>query len=163
MESSLYPIVQRIKRLEIMHRLSIQRASVQEGVHLGQPPILIYIAEHEGCTQREIADALQVSPASIATSLKRMQRSGLIQKKVDSTDLRSNCLTLTPEGQSAMQRSRQACDAVDRRMFEGFSREELSTFCHYLDRAIGNLSGEEFLDKSFRTLLAEFHNRRGDV
>lgn len=163
MEPRLYPIVQRIKRLEIMHRLCIQRASVKEGVHLGQPPILIYIAEHEGCTQREIADAQQVSASSIATSLKRMQRSGLIEKSVDTADLRSNRLRLTGKGQAAMQRSRQACDAVDRQMFEGFSQEELSTFCHYLDRLIDNLSGEEFRDKSFPALLAEFHNRRGEA
>ena len=139
MEPRLYPIVQRIKRLEIMHRLCIQRASVKEGVHLGQPA------------------------SSIATSLKRMQRSGLIEKSVDTADLRSNRLRLTGKGQAAMQRSRQACDAVDRRMFEGFSQEELSTFCHYLDRLIDNLSGEEFRDKSFPALLAEFHNRRGEA
>jgi DNA-binding MarR family transcriptional regulator len=163
MEPHLYPIVRRIKRLEIMHRLCVQRASVKEGVHLGQPPILAYIAEHEGCIQREIADALQVSPASIAASLKRMQRSGLIQKDVDSTDLRSNRLRLTEKGQAAMQRSRQACDAVDQRMFEGFSQEELSTFCHYLDRLIDNLSGEEFRGKSFPALLAEFYNHREEA
>lgn len=44
---------------------------------------------------KELSDGINVSPASVAVSVKRMQKSGLITKISDENDLRCNRIALT--------------------------------------------------------------------
>lgn len=153
MEYDYRMIVDRMAKLNIIHRIFIHRAAAENGLFFGQLPILQYIAEHNNCTQRQLADTLQVSAPSIATSVKRMQKSGMLKKTADEGDLRCNRISITEKGRKSAEFGTQVFDAIDRRMFRGFSEGECEEFCGYLSRLIGNLESDEFRNKSMFALM----------
>ena len=71
-------------------------------LHFGQLPILEYIAAYPGCTQSDISEAINVSPASVATSTKRLSKAGFITKTADSDNLRRNKIYITEPGLEQM-------------------------------------------------------------
>ncbi|MGM9607055.1 MAG: MarR family winged helix-turn-helix transcriptional regulator [Oscillospiraceae bacterium] len=133
--------------LHALHRARIN--AVQTELHerglsdLGSPMIL-FILEHRGdhgeiASQRELAQALRVSQATIATSLKSLERLGYVEKRLDDRDNRRNRIAITEKGVAAVKQCHEIFDAIDRRMMEGFSpqeREELDRLQH---RMLDNL------------------------
>ncbi len=121
---------------------------------LGQPMILFMLKEKgEGgqvAAQRELADALHVSPATIAVSLKSLEREGYVEKLADERDQRRKGVRLTAKGEAAFHRCIQVFQAVDQRMFEGFSPEEMDQLSGYYARMIRNLRGEYPPDFPFK-------------
>ena len=133
-------------RLEMLHLLRhfYRRPILEEyELYIGQHPVLEYIHNHPGCTQKEIADEMMVTPASIALSTKRMQRAGLIHKDPNENNLRCNMLYTTEKGTDISQKCRQAFDTLDQKAFEGFSEDEVQSLMGYLDRIATNLAGDE--------------------
>ena len=61
-----------LHRLELLRRIKARSLMADSGLHPGQPRLLEYIRSHPGCTQKEAADELDVTPASAAASLKRL-------------------------------------------------------------------------------------------
>jgi DNA-binding MarR family transcriptional regulator len=155
MKISFLDIAKKMNTLSILHRITIQKQASKNGLYFGQPPILEYVANHNHCTQREVADFMKVSPASIATSVKRMQKAGLIEKMTDDSDLRYNRLKITEKGRELTNKCRKDFDKVDAQMFSGFSDEECNKLYGYYERMIKNLSTDEFADKSIFSLIAE--------
>lgn len=154
-------IVNRINQLNILHRIFIHRAAYDNGMFPGQLPILEYVIEHDMCTQKELADMLQVSSPSIATSIKRMQKTGLLSKTASEDDLRCNRISITAKGKQLAGESRIAFDRIDERMFTGFNQDECEALCVYLDRLINNLSTSEFKDKTFFAMLNTMKAEKG--
>lgn len=146
-------IMKRINYLHILHRLSVQQDISDSGLHFGQPPILEYIAAHEDCTQRELCDFLCISPPSAATSVKRLQRAGFLEKCADEHDLRRTHLRITDAGRAAMHFCKASFDRVDEKLMRGFSPEELQLFCDYLSRMIDNLADGDLKNASVFALL----------
>lgn len=155
MESKYQDIVKNMSKLTLLHRIHIQKMAAANGLYPGQLPILEYILQNDNCTQKEIAEHLQVSPASVATSIKRMQRSGLVEKITDKSDLRYNRITLTDMGRKVVTKSRKDFNKVDKLLFKGFSDDEIKELCGYFERMIDNLSSEGYDNRSFFSLVAE--------
>ena len=138
----LYQVTGRLHKLELVRMLAQRNEICKDGLYAGQMPVLNYLAEHPGCTQVEMADFLQVSPASIALSTKRLQKAGYLTKEVDEDNLRCKRLYLSEQGAQVRELCREKMDLLDRKAFEGFSEEELSTLVQLIDRITINLTGE---------------------
>ena len=154
MKIKLKEIIGRLYKLDILRRGCIQEATADIGLYFGQLPILEYVIEHDRCTQKEIADAIHVTPASVAISTKRMQKAGLLEKTVSDQNLRSNQLAVTPKGRELSRRYRSKFDEVDQKMFAGFQEFELEQLSAYLDRLIMNISNEGTNDISMIAITA---------
>lgn len=139
----LYQIMGRLHKLELVRMLSHRKETQEYGLYFGQMPVLDYVADHPGCTQVEIADFLQVSPASIALSTKRLQKAGYLTKEFDADNLRCKRLNLSEAGDRARRLCREKMDQLDQKAFQGFSQDELCTLAQMLDRITVNLTGEE--------------------
>lgn len=140
----LYEIGRRFSMLNLLRRIELHRATTDVGLHLGQLPVMEYIIRNEGCTQIEIADTLKVTPASIAISTKRLQKAGLIQKKTDENNLRCNKLSATQKGIELSQNCRDRFNEFDKKLFAGFSDQELLIMKDHLDRLMNNIAdGQE--------------------
>lgn len=148
--------MKRLNKLHLLHRIYLQKAAVSNGLYGGQPPLLEYVEHHPGCTQAELADFLKVSPPCIATSVKRMQKAGLITKKEDADDMRRSHLYLTPLGEEKSRQCREACDKIDQQLFQGFTIEETEHFTACWTGCCPNLSTGEFEGKSFGSHYADF-------
>ncbi len=137
-----YELNGRLHKLELVRKLYSQKETHEYKLYFGQMPVLNYIAFNAGCTQVEIANWMQVSPASVALSTKRLQKSGYIVKEVDPDNLRCKRLYLTEEGKRIRKLAFERLGQLDKKMFEGFSEEEMIQFAQYLDRMTINLTGE---------------------
>lgn len=92
-------------------------------------PMILFILDHHGdhgeiASQRELAQALGVSPATIATSLKSLERLGYVEKRVDENDARRNRVMITEKGIAAVKQCFEVFQEIDRRMMEGFTPQE---------------------------------------
>ena len=159
--SKLYKeAVKKMCRVTLLHRYAISTSLSGMKLYRGQPEILEYLNEHGDCSQKELADFLGVTPASIATSLKRMSKSGFIEKTSDENDRRINRLRLTERGKEIRLAGRNECDRVDKAMFNGFSSEEIAVFSGMLSRIADNLSPDGMSDKELFNIMKK--RRNGD-
>ena len=139
-ESRLMKLNGRMDMIGLMRRLSCQREFIKMGLYKGQLGILEYVLHNPGCTQREIADHMSVTASSVAKSTARMQRAGLLSKNVNESNLRCNKLYITEEGERISRQTREMFDRLDRRMFEGFTEEDICLLESFLNRIISNLA-----------------------
>ncbi|MDB7861256.1 MarR family winged helix-turn-helix transcriptional regulator [Intestinimonas butyriciproducens] len=141
MPGILFQSVERARKQAIQTELSRRGLGT-----LGQPMILFLLKDkgREGriAAQKELSDAMHVSPATVAVSLKSLEREGYVEKLADETDQRRKAVQLTPKGEAAIQRCVQVFEAVDQSMFEGFRPEETRQACGYLMRMLHNLRGD---------------------
>lgn len=132
-------IAWKIRDAHHLHMNHLQNIISSYGLHIGQPRILYTIKELNGATQKEIADKLNVTPASLAVSIKRMERAGLIEKNISESDLRRNYITLTDYGNRILNDSYLSLLKMDDQMVQGFSEGELEELVGFLDRIYANL------------------------
>ncbi len=107
-----------------LYRQIAEKRFEENGIYFGQPPILKFLSEHPGASQNEIAEFLNVSPASIATSVKRMEKSGLIERSPDEKDARKNTLNLTEKGIKAQKRADETIKGIDDEIFGNLPDED---------------------------------------
>jgi len=73
------------------------------GVPLGQFPLLIAFWEEDGLTQSEIARRLDLEQPTVANTLRRMQRDGLVTPSPDPDNRRRVLFHLTDRGRALEQ------------------------------------------------------------
>ena len=123
----------------MVRRGAMSKLALDAGLYAGQLPILAYINHHPGCTQKELADWLGVSAASVALSTKRLQKQGLIEKIVDESNLRRNMLSVTEKGREVAFSHRRNAGVFDEQMLEGVTDEELEVFSRVMDKMLANM------------------------
>lgn len=123
------------RTLSRMHHNSIKAEMRKRGLkEASQPQILFLLmnqTDADGISQKRIADIIGITPSTVAISIKRMEKSGLVQKIADHDDLRYNHVKLTPKGKEFLDECINAFKAIDTKMFDGFSendRDQLKTF-----------------------------------
>lgn len=107
-------------------------------------PMILFILDHHGkkgeiASQRVLAEALNVSPATIAVSLKSLERLGYVEKKADENDARRNRVIITEKGEKAVKQCFELFEEIDARMMEGFSRQESETLHQLHKKVLNNL------------------------
>lgn len=159
--SNLYKeAVKRMVKVTLLHRYAISTSLSGMNLYRGQPEILEYLNEHGDCSQKELADSLGVTPASIATSIKRMSKAGFIERTADEKDRRVNRLSLTEKGSEVRLAGKAECDRIDKAMFSGFTDEEITAFSDMLTKIAENLSPAGMSDKDVFNIMKK--RRNGD-
>lgn len=145
-------------KLSVLKRLTYNKMEDCQCLHFAQLPILEFIIANDDCTQKLIAEKMQVSPPSVATSTKRLQKAGLIEKKADKNNLRCNRLSATELGKHLAEKRRRQRDYTDELMFKGFSQEEMNQLAMLLDKAIMNLNNGEPDDLDMVKIMSLHHH-----
>lgn len=130
--------------LHMAHRTAIQAVFSRDGLaELGQPLILFVLEDcsNDGAipTQKELADKLNISPATVTISLKSLERRGYVRKIADGEDLRCNRIEITDSGRITAEKCRQAFHEIDMAMYNGFSENEIKLLSGFYTRMKGNL------------------------
>lgn len=109
----------------------------------GQFPVLECLILSPGSTQQQLAQQLGVTPASIAQSTKRLQKAGLIEKRVENNNLRCNRLYATEYGLATAQEYRRTFELLDAQTLQGLSEEAKQQLVSLLDRMVANINYED--------------------
>ena len=59
-------LVHEIITLNVTHRYRVGKAASSLGLYFGQPAILEFILQNNNCTQKELADQLNISPQAVS-------------------------------------------------------------------------------------------------
>ena len=162
MKKSYRETAHKLCKVSLLHRYRISLALSGLRIYRGQPEILEYLSSHGDCSQKELADSLGVSPASIATSLKRMSKEEFIERTPDENDRRINRLKITEKGESTRLEGRKRCDKIDKIMFSDFSDDEIALFSDMLSRIADNLSADGISEKDIMEYIKKNDNGNGD-
>lgn len=113
-----------------------RRAQDELGVSTVQLVALFHLAEHAGCRQKELADALGIQPAAVTGLVDRMAAAGLVQRRADADDARAQQLHATAAGKRIVVRARPAVRAMQRQLLAGFDDAELDVIVRFLTAAV---------------------------
>lgn len=134
---------------------AVQAEMHERGLSDVGSPLILFILDHHGdhgeiASQRELAQALRVSQATIATSLKSLERLGYVEKRLDDRDNRRNRVAITEKGKAAVKQCFQVCREIDRRMMEGLSLQEMEDLDRLHRKLLDNLGEWKKCEKGGR-------------
>lgn len=99
--------------------------------------ILLNLKVRKPANQRELAEAVGVSEATLTHHLNALDARGLITRRRDAANRRIHVVELTEAGEEAFGRLQQAAVAFDARLRAGLADTDLGQ----LDRLLGQLAG----------------------
>ena len=115
------------------------------GIYRSQHRLLMILGKHPDCSQTTLAEKLEISPAAVAVSLKKLERSGYISKQCNEEDNRENHVVVTEKGREAIDKSVMYFQEIEDALFDGFSEEELEQYMIFFKHFIEN--GESYYQK----------------
>jgi DNA-binding MarR family transcriptional regulator len=133
-ESLGYQINHLARQFEQQLRIRIDR----HGVTPGQFAQILALYEEEPLTQRELCKRVQIEQPTMAYTLGRMERDGLIKRVADPDDGRRAHITLTPRTRGLQGTLLAAARQVNGVATEGMSAAEVAEFMSRIERMIGN-------------------------
>lgn len=95
MEKAIYNNLHELIRLNYVYKHKKFEAI---GLYPGQPPVLMIVEKHKSINQKAIADQMNISQATLTTTLKRMEKVGLIKRERSEVDSRKILVSITDEG-----------------------------------------------------------------
>jgi DNA-binding MarR family transcriptional regulator len=111
----------------------------QLGLYKGQPPLLEVLWKDDGRTQKEIAETLRVSRATISKMVSRMEQNGFLKTLPDNNDGRITRVYLTKKGLELKEEVRKINTEMSQIILNDFSNEEKELFEKLLLKVKENL------------------------
>lgn len=115
------------------------------GVYRSQHRLLMILGKHPECSQTELAEMLDISPAAVAVSLKKLEKAGFIRRQCKENDNRVNHVDITEKGQKAIEVSIHYFMEMEEAFFLDFSQEEMVQLECFFRRIIAN--GEKYYQR----------------
>ena len=128
----------RANELARIYEGSLTRELAPLGIAPAQFRVLMHLWEEDGITQSSIVKRSRIEQSTIALTLKRMERDGLITRRPDPSDSRAQLIIMT---QRARVLRAPATEAIRRANAEGtraLSAAELEALTGLLDRVLEN-------------------------
>ena len=75
------------------------------GIQQGQMPIIMIVYRHNGCSQKEIAEWMCVTPPTVNVSIQRLEKADIVCRKRDDKDQRIMRVYLTENGRKSWRSS----------------------------------------------------------
>ena len=104
--------------------------------------VLLNLKVRRPGNQRELAEAVGITGATLTHHLNAMHAQGLIARARDDANRRVQVVTLTEAGEAAFLRLREAAIAFDASLRAGFAETDLTTLAASLDRLAANAAAE---------------------
>lgn len=113
------------------------------GVTQGQLPVLCCLWEDGGQTQSELCEKIQVEQPTMANTLRRMERDGLVKRTACDQDKRQSRIYLTEQTRPSVTALQEKRDEVISRMTRKMSPEDQETLHQLIDMAIHALNNPD--------------------
>lgn len=135
-------IIHKFIQTNRLHRRVIEHWADRIDMHCSAHRMLMHIScEKNIMSQKELAEHLKISPAAVATTLKKLETDGYIErtKCKSCSDSRTNEITVTERGRKAAEDTEKYFRFVDSSALKDFSNEEIDTLLRLLDKMQKNL------------------------
>jgi len=132
-------VLSRLMLASVMMADDMERGLADRGLTRARATALWEILHREPITQRELADALKVTPRNVTTLVDAMESTGFVKRTDHPSDRRATIVALTPKGRKAVSRMKVEKQAFAESLLGGLPASELEHFAGTLDRVIGRL------------------------
>jgi MarR family transcriptional regulator for hemolysin len=105
----------------------IDHRAKSRGTTRAQWIVLFRVREHEGLSQVDLADVLELQPISLVRLLDRLVEHGLLERRHDPKDRRANRLFLTPAGKQLVDELDSLRNAIACDVMQNLSTEQMQT------------------------------------
>lgn len=106
----------------------------QHGIHHGQGHVLGMLMKHNDVAQKELAQWLNIRPASLTDLLEKLERDQLIVRSRDQNDRRVVRVSITEKGQQIVRQNIQVRREIEATMFGSLSGSEIQTMTTILQK-----------------------------
>lgn len=111
------------------------------GLNIGTFPALLELWEEDGLTQKQLVARLAIEQATMANTLNRMERDGLVIRRKDPSDGRAQQVWLTEQARSLQAPATAAAEAVNADLLSGLSPTEREQLTGLMTRIIARAKG----------------------
>ncbi|QSB43302.1 MarR family transcriptional regulator [Tsuneonella flava] len=115
------------------------------GLTPGTFPALLELWEGDGLTQKDLVERLDIEQATMANTLARMERDGLVRREKDNNDGRVQRIRLTDRAKGLRDAAIEAAMSVNNETMAGLSVEEQHQLVELMQKVI-------YRDQTFATL-----------
>mgnify|MGYP000515605088 FL=1 len=136
---------------KILHRLDLERRQLMRPRFLemgltvgeGQPRILNCLMEQGEMSQRELADACMFDVTTLSRTLDKMEKAGLVTRKVNPASRRAHLIALTPEGKEKAGRVQEQFAWLDQVLWGDIEEKEMESLYRTLEKIEENVKKEK--------------------
>lgn len=128
-----------ILRTMRLHHMLCEKNLEKLRLHRAQHRLLVLLAQGALASQKELAERLEISPAAVAVSLKKLENDGYIERSAAESDSRFNHVLITKKGRHVLEESHNSFYRLDLAMYNGISEEEAATLSRIMKKISGNL------------------------
>jgi len=121
---------------------SLAQRTVQHGVLPGAYPVIAWLMHFQEATQAELSRLIGIEQPTMAITLRRMERDGIIERSPDPNHGRKSLVKLTARGRRLTDVISAAARDVQKVASEGLTTAELEEFYRLVDLMTENLSAE---------------------
>jgi DNA-binding MarR family transcriptional regulator len=93
---------------------------------------IAYLARMEGCTQRELAEVIDVTPMTLGRQIDQLEAAGLIERRADPSDRRCFRLWLTDRSRVEVQELRKITNSIAERATRHLAKADLDSMIRLL-------------------------------
>ncbi|OZI77842.1 MarR family winged helix-turn-helix transcriptional regulator [Bordetella genomosp. 12] len=129
----------------LMHDVSRLRRKVfdevmkPEGITRSQWWVMAHLSRHDGMSQSDLAERLDLGRAALGGLVDRLEAAGLVRRGADEQDRRAKLVFLTQEGSSVIERMRLKSDQMSEAILHGLSRQQRTQLAEMLSLVKANL------------------------
>lgn len=117
------------------------------GLTLSRAKLLLHLAEADGATQSELADALEVEQPSMVGLIDALEKTGFVTREPVEGDRRAKSVFLTDLARREANEIRIFSDQMRENILNGICPQELCIASHVLRKVANNIGGvEDLLD-----------------
>jgi MarR family transcriptional regulator, transcriptional regulator for hemolysin len=109
------------------------------GVSSGHMPVFFALAGGRALTQKELARLAAIEQPTMAATLARMERDGLIERRADPADRRSSLVSLTAKARRKAEQVTQAIAEINGQALAGLGEAERAVFLDNLATVVAAL------------------------
>lgn len=108
-------------------------------IHPSQMPFIMILSRRDGCSQKEMAEYLDIKPPTVNVSIQRLEKSGIVCRRKDELDQRIMRVYLTEKGKETVNKIMRKAEEMEKIMFQDFSETELCLLRRFFEQMLNNL------------------------
>ena len=139
-----------ITKIKQLHSRALAQCISDKGIDAfsgEQGKILFVLWQKDKITQKELACETGLAKNTITVMLEKMEKNDLIRRITDENDKRKSLVILTDYAKSLKKSFDEISDEMLKKVYKGFSEEEIDKYEGYLHRIIRNLEEKEEGDR----------------
>lgn len=129
------------------NQMLVQRGLLERlkntGLTIGQPKVLDYLRDHDGSSQKEIAQGCFLEAGSLTSILNRMEEKGLIERRMLNGNRRTFHVFLTEAGWKSQKLVEESFLEIEKQALKGMTQEEFDAYLASSRKIFQNLMQTE--------------------